>query len=96
MRLYAQMGRLQAEDSDSRLAQRLQEEFNSSSGARPKRTAASEAKKRLAEVQPHVLHLKELHVHPLRGQIDALFMKALLLRWMPQHPRCQAGHTETR
>ena len=45
----AQMGRMPA-DGDAQLAQRLQEEFNSSSGARPKRTAASEAKKRLAEV----------------------------------------------
>ena len=36
---------------DARLAQRLQEEFNSSSGSRPKRSAASEAKKRLAEVR---------------------------------------------
>ena len=43
-------GRMPAED-DARLAQRLQEEFNSSSGSRPKRSAASEAKKRLAEVR---------------------------------------------
>lgn len=44
-----QMGRMPAED-DALLAQRLQEEFNSSNGARPKRSAASQAKKRLAEV----------------------------------------------
>ena len=43
-------GRMPAED-DARLAQRLQEEFDSSSGARPKRSAASEAKKRLAEAR---------------------------------------------
>ena len=43
-------GRMPAED-DARLAQRLQEEFNSSSGSRPKRSAASEAKKRLAEAR---------------------------------------------
>ena len=54
----AQMGRMPA-DGDAQLAQRLQEEFNSSSGARPKRSAASEAKKRLAEVllPPAQLHL---------------------------------------
>ena len=60
-----QMGRVQAEDSDSRLAQRLQEEFNSSSGARPKRSAASEAKKRLAEVESHLSNLKKLNSHTL-------------------------------
>ncbi len=44
-----QMGRMPPED-DAHLAQRLQEEFNSNGGARPRRSAASEAKKRLAEV----------------------------------------------
>ncbi len=44
-----QMGRMPPED-DAHLAQRLQEEFNSHGGARPRRSAASEAKKRLAEV----------------------------------------------
>ena len=37
-------------EDDASIAQRLQDEINSSSGSRPKRTAASEAKKRLAEV----------------------------------------------
>ena len=53
-----QMGRMPA-DGDAQLAQRLQEEFNSSSGARPKRSAASEAKKRLAEV---LLPTAQLHL----------------------------------
>ena len=81
-----QTGRMPAED-DARLAQRLQEEFNSSNGSRPKRTAASEAKKRLAEVLFHVLNLKELILEPhaFMPKYEALLCQRRLFNILSSH-----------